>query len=457
MSLHTNILEAIGKTPMVKLNRVVQPNSAELFAKCEYTNPGGSVKDRMASYIVKRAIETGKLKPGGVIVENTSGNTGAGLALIAAVYGCKLILTMPDKMSQEKINTLRAFGAKVVVTPTNVPADHPDSYYETAIRIAKETPGAFYVNQYHNPINIEAHYKLTAPEIYEDLGGKVDALVIGVGTGGSISGIGRYFKEHSPETQIIGVDPIGSVYYDLFKTGKMPQPHVYKVEGIGEDMICAALDMSVIDDMYQVNDANCFFTTRRLAREEGLFVGGSSGGAAHVAIEVARKLGPGKRVAVLFPDHGDRYLSKLYNDEWMRVNGFFKEDTEPTAADILGDRKSQVVWADATQSLAEVTTMLREKGISQVPVKDTTGAVIGTVSERKLLTALVSGTSSEMKVASIAEGSLPVLHPQTNLSRLNESLLSSSALLIGTGDNVDNISGILTRIDIIEYLEQHRA
>ncbi len=457
MSMHKNIIEAIGNTPLVKLNRVVLPNSADVYAKCEYTNPGGSVKDRMAMFIVKKAIASGKLKPGGVIVENTSGNTGAGLALIAAVYGCKLILTMPDKMSQEKINTLRAFGAKVVVTPTNVPAEHPDSYYETAKRIARETPGAFYVNQYHNPVNIEAHYSLTAPELYRDLDGKVDAVVIGVGTGGSISGIGRYFKEHSPTTQIIGVDPIGSVYYDLFKTGTMPQPHVYKVEGIGEDMICAALDMSVIDDMYQVNDADCFFTARRLAREEGLFIGGSSGGAAHIAIEVARKLGPGKRVAVLFPDHGDRYLSKMYNDEWMRVNGFFKEDSDPTAADILAGKDSQVYWADATQSLLEVSTLLREKGISQVPVKDANGELCGTVSERKILTALVSGTSSAMKVASIAEGGLPVLHPQTDLGKLNESLLSNSAVLIGTGDSVESISGILTRIDIIEYIEQHRA
>ena len=457
MDIKKDILEAIGRTPLVRLNRVVPPKSAEVLVKCEYVNPGGSVKDRMAMFIIQRAMETGKLKRGGVIVENTSGNTGAGLALIAAVYGCKLILTMPDKMSQEKINTLRAFGAKVVVTPTNVPADHPDSYYETAKRLARETPGAFYVNQYHNPVNIEAHYKLTAPELFEDLGGKADALVIGVGTGGSISGIGRYFKEHSPETQIIGVDPVGSVYYDLFKTGKMPKPHVYKVEGIGEDMICAALDMSVIDDMYQVTDADCFLTARRLAREEGLFIGGSSGGAAHVALEVARKFGPGKRVVALFPDHGDRYLSKMFNDEWMRVNGFFDDDTEPTAADILKGKDGLVIWAEATQSLLEVSTMLREKGISQVPVKDANGALCGTVSERKILTALVSGTSSQMKVASIAEGGLPVLHPQTNIGKLNESLLSNSAVLVGTAPEVDAIEGILTRIDIIEYLEQHRA
>lgn len=322
MPMNENILEAIGGTPMVRLNRVVPADGAEVYGKCEQVNPGGSIKDRMTKYIIEKAIADGDLAPGGIIVENTSGNTGAGLALIAAVYGCRLIVTLPDKMSLEKINTLKAFGAEVVVTPTAVPADHPDSYYETAIRIAKETPGAYYVNQYHNPMNIDAHQHTTAPEILADMDGRVDAIVGGVGTGGTMSGIGRYMKEHSPETRIIGVDPVGSVFYDLFHTGTMPTPHVYKVEGIGEDMACAALDMSVIDDMFQVNDTECFTMGRRLAREEGLYVGGSSGGAAHVAARVAAELGPGKRVVVIFPDHGDRYLSKMYNDEWMIEHGF---------------------------------------------------------------------------------------------------------------------------------------
>jgi cystathionine beta-synthase len=322
MRAFNNVLDAIGNTPMVRLNRVVSPDCASVYAKCEFCNPGGSIKDRMALYIVKKAMERGDLKPGGLIVENTSGNTGMGLALIASVFGLRLVLTMPDKMSQEKIDMLRAFGAEVVVTPTAVPADHPDSYYETAKRLAREMPGAFYVNQYHNKDNIEAHYHSTGAEIWRDMDGRIDAVVMGVGTGGTISGVGKYIKERNPAAQIIGVDPIGSIYYDLFKNDKMTEPHVYKVEGIGEDMVCAALDFSVIDDMVQTDDPESFVMARRLAREEGIYAGGSSGAAVVGALEIAKRLGPGKTVVTILPDSGNRYLSKMFNDQWMKSNGF---------------------------------------------------------------------------------------------------------------------------------------
>ncbi len=328
MRLYDNVLQAVGNTPLVKLNNLTPPGGAQIYAKLEFMNPGGSVKDRMALHIIEQAEAEGLLKPGGTIVENTSGNTGVGLAMIGALKGYRLIFTIPDKMSDEKINALRAFGAKVVVTPTDVPADSPESYYETAKRIARETPGAFYVNQYHNKANIDAHAVTTGPEIYDDTDGKLTAVVIGMGTGGTISGVGRYLKSRNPQIKIIGVDPVGSVYYSLFKCGVPDAPNVYKVEGIGEDMLCDALDLSVVDDVFQVTDKQCFGMTRRLVREEGIFAGGSSGGAVHVARELASAGQPDEMIVVLLPDSANRYLSKVFNDDWMREHNFLDEEPQ---------------------------------------------------------------------------------------------------------------------------------
>lgn len=321
MSYFETILQCIGHTPLVKLNRVADNHAATVLVKCEFMNPSGSIKDRMALYIVEQAEKKGLLKPGGIIVENTSGNTGLALAMIAAVKGYRCIFTLPDKMSLEKINSLKAYGAKVVVTPTDVPGDSPEHYVNKAKQIAKET-GGFYVNQYHNQDNIAAHYHSTAPEIWQQTTGKFDAFVAGTGTGGTISGVGKFIKEKTSEIKIIGADPIGSVHYDYFYTQKLVPPAVYKVEGIGEDILCEALDFSVIDEMYQTNDNQAFSMARRLIREEGLFCGGSSGAIVHVACEVAKKLGKGKTVVALLTDSGSRYISKFLSDEWMKQNGF---------------------------------------------------------------------------------------------------------------------------------------
>ncbi|MBI5508141.1 MAG: cystathionine beta-synthase [Deltaproteobacteria bacterium] len=454
MQTFANVLEAIGRTPLVRLNKVVGAKDATVFAKLEYLNPGGSIKDRMALFIIEAAEKDGRLKPGSTIVENTSGNTGVGVALAAAVKGYQCVFTMPDKMSKEKQDTLKAFGAQVVVTPTNVAADSPESYYSVAKRIAAETPNSFYLNQYHNPQNIEAHYRLTAPEIWEQSGGKLDCFVAGIGTGGTMSGCGKYFKEKNPAVKNIGVDPVGSVYHSLFKTGQLSKPHVYKVEGIGEDMICGAMDLTVMDDVRQVDDRQAFLMARRLAREEGILAGGSSGAAVHVAVEMARELGRGRTVVVPLPDGGRSYISKFFSDEWMRDNGFLTAAglKAATVGDVLGLRRGKVVTAKATDRIPAIIGILKDHDISQVPVVDAGGKAVGMVHELDLLNALVAGrVKTDDSVAALVhplEGGVRLDEP---MARLKEIFDDDHVAVVLDGDRV---IGIVTKIDLIAFLGQ---
>lgn len=452
MDIHDNILSAIGHTPLVKLQRLVGPNDATVLVKCEFMNPGASIKDRMALYIIEKAEREGKLKPGGTIVENTSGNTGMGVALAAAVKGYKCIFTMPDKMSLEKINRLKAFGAQVVVTPTNVPAEDPRSYYETAKRLHRETPGAFMLNQYHNPDNIEAHYKITGPELYEQTEGRIDYFVSGLGTGGTMSGAGKYLKEKIPGLKNVGVDPEGSVYEGYFKTGKLSEPHVYKVEGIGEDMLCGAMDFKVVDDVRQVDDRQSFVAARRLAREEGIFAGGSAGAAVHVAVQLAKEVGKGKTIVVILPDTGMSYISKFHSDEWMRDNGFMEEKGAGTVRDLINPRR-EVITARKGQRVDQVVEQMRQRGISQMPVLGADGRAVGMIHEYDLLNALVA---SKVKFAdpidSIVAPMQGVVAPETSLNRLREVINQDKVAVVKEGEK---IVAIVTKIDFIEHL--HRA
>jgi len=454
MEIHDTILSAIGHTPLVKLNRMVGPNDATVLVKCEFMNPGASIKDRMALYIIEKAEREGKLKPGGTIVENTSGNTGMGVALAAAVKGYKCIFTMPDKMSLEKINRLKALGAQVVVTPTNVPAEDPRSYYETAKRIHRETPGAFMLNQYHNPDNIEAHYKLTGPEIYEQTDGKFDYFVSGLGTGGTMSGAGKFLKEKIPGLKNVGVDPEGSVYEGYFKTGKLTEPHVYKVEGIGEDMLCGAMDFKVVDDIRQVDDRQSFAAARRLAREEGIFAGGSAGAAVHVAVQLAKEVGKGKTIVVVLPDTGMSYISKFHSDEWMRDNGFLEEKGAGTVRDLLNGKRA-VVTARKGQKVDQVVETMRQHGISQMPVVSEDGRAQGMIHEYDLLNALVA---NKVKFAdtidSIVTPLQGVVSPETSLNRLREVFNQDKVAVVKEGEKV---LAIVTKIDLIEHLHRTAA
>lgn len=455
--VYDSILGVIGKTPLVRLGRVAAHLPVPLYAKLEYLNPGGSVKDRVGLFIIEQAERRGELLPGGTIVEATSGNTGVGLAIGAALRGYKTTFVMPDKMSEEKIRLLRAFGAKVVITPTAVAPDDPRSYYEVAKRFARETPNAILANQYHNPDNPLTHELTTGPEIWEQTGGKVTDVVIGMGTGGTVTGIGRFLKSKNRGIQIVGVDIEGSILTEIWESGgNIPEgayPKTYKVEGIGEDFLPSATDLSVVDHIVRANDKESFIWARQLVRQEAIFAGGSSGSALAGALKYAHKLPSDRLVVVIFPDSGSRYLSKFYDNKWMRENGFLEmEYGEVALGDLLIAKPSKSLFvAKLGQPLREVMVTMRENGVSQLPVIGADGTLVGLVEEVDLLSHLLDHRehSQDEAIDSLVQNAQAVFPSEASLEEAMPALTAGYALIV-----VERAQpmGILTKIDVLDYL-----
>ena len=440
-----NILETIGHTPLVKLSRVVERVPVTLLAKVEYFNPGGSVKDRVALRLVEDAERRGVLRPGGTIVEATAGNTGAGLALVAAVRGYRCIFVLPDKMSEDKVTLLKAYGAEVVITPTAVAPDSPESYNGVADRLAREIPNAFRPNQFANPQNPAAHFDTTGPEIWSDTDGRVEVLVAGMGTGGTISGTGRYLKDRNPAVVVVGVDPAGSIL-----SGDSPKS--YKVEGVGEDFIPATFDRQVIDEMVRVTDAEAFAMTRRLAREEGLLVGGSAGMAVAGAIKFAARLPPGKLMVVILPDTGRNYLAKIFSDRWMQESGFPLDLPETvTAGDVLAAKRGvrQLVSVEVTGTAADALRLMHQHEISQLPVM-ADGKVVGAVNEVTLVKLLHDGGDlAASQVSRVMGQPMPVVSEATDVAEVYRLLMAGyNGVVVARGGAPH---GLLARIDLADF------
>ncbi|MCP5053190.1 MAG: cystathionine beta-synthase [bacterium] len=447
-----NILETVGNTPLIKLNRVTRGIKATVLAKVEFFNPGGSVKDRIAQAIIDEAEKEGRLKPGGTIIEATSGNTGAGLALIAGLRGYKAIFTMPDKMSMEKVRHLKALGADVIVTPTAVPADSPESYYSVARKLAKETPNSILANQYENPMNPEAHYRSTGPELWKQTAGKIDYFVAGMGTGGTISGTGKYLKEQNPEVKVVGADPIGSILKEFFYTQEMTEAHPYKVEGVGEDIIPGTINFDYIDQVIQVTDKESFNAARRVAREEGIFIGGSCGLAAHAALKLAKTLPEGKTVVVLFPDAGYKYLSTFYSDDWMEENRFF--DLEKVSLETVLEIKNKdlptIVSVTSGDTVRVALSKMKTYYIGQTPVIEK-GKSVGSLEDWSLMERVLEDSSLlEKPVKEIMGESFPVVGSDQSIETVKRFLTKEhSAVLV---EEKGKITGIITKADLMEFI-----
>lgn len=462
--IHDTILGTMGNTPLVRLNRVARGVRAQVVAKVEYFNPGGSVKDRIGITIIEDAERQGKLKPGGTVVEATSGNTGVGLAIAAAIKGYKTVFVMPDKMSEEKIRVLRAYGARVVVTPTNVDPDDPRSYYSVARQIVADTPNSILANQYHNPVNPQTHYDSTGPEIWRQTAGKVDVFVAGMGTGGTITGVGKFLKQMNPKVQIVGVDPVGSILYDYFYTGKMTEAHSYKVEGIGEDFIPSVYDFQYIDDIVKVNDKESMLMTRRLVREEGMFVGVSCGAAVAGALRYVtdRSLGPDKLVVVLLPDNGSRYLSKVFDDNWMRENRFLESEWVETRVSAVLERQArrEMVVVRSSESVLDAINKLKAADVSQLPVIGERDQLVGVVTEVTLLNYLLSQPGNDAAQTTLGNAGLinpnvPTVTPETPVEAIMSIFTTEKIALVterAPGSDDRRVVGIITQIDLLDFL-----
>ncbi len=449
---HNNILETIGNTPLVKLNKIVHGVKATVLAKIETTNPGNSIKDRMALKMIEDAEKDGRLKPGGTIIEGTSGNTGMGLAIAAVIKGYKCIFTTTDKQSKEKVDALRAFGAEVIVCPTNVLPEDPRSYYSVSSRLVRETPNAWKPNQYDNLSNSQAHYEQTGPEIWEQTEGKITHLVVGVGTGGTISGTARYLKEQNPNIQVWGIDTYGSVFKKYKETGIFDKSEIYPyiTEGIGEDFLPANVDFSLIDLFEKVTDKNAALMTREIARKEGIFAGNSTGSAVAGLLQLKDKLTEKDVVVIIFPDHGSRYMGKMYNEDWLRERGFLA-DEKLTARSIIAKRdRQEIITIDADKTILEAINAIKALNISQIPVTQK-GMVVGKITESDVLNALLENPGLKSnKVYTIMTNPFPFVELNTSIDKIS-SMINKDNTAVLLEDELGKIE-IITQYDIINAI-----
>ncbi len=448
---YNNILETIGNTPLVKLNKVVKDIPATVLAKIETTNPGNSIKDRMALKMIEDAEKSGKLKPGGTIIEGTSGNTGMGLAIAAVIKGYKCIFTSTDKQSKEKFDALRAFGAEVIVCPTNVDPEDPRSYYSVSSRLEREVPNSWKPNQYDNLSNTDAHYEQTGPEIWEQTEGKITHLVAGVGTGGTISGIAKYLKEKNPSIQILGIDTYGSVFKKYKETGIMDKNEIYPyiTEGIGEDFLPRNVDFNLIDHFEKVTDKDAALMTREIARKEGIFAGNSTGSAIAGVLQMKDRFKEGDLVVVIFPDHGSRYMGKMYNDDWLHDRGFLKEE-KLTARHIIEKKDSQqIITIDCEKTILEAINTIKSLNISQIPVTQK-GMVIGKITESDILNSLIENPSIKSQpIKNITTTPFPFVDLNTSIDKISAMINKDNiAVLVEDNGQIE----IITQYDIINAI-----